>query len=57
MLKIANRPGGEADGYANVVSLAELYYILHRRSQQVAVEKEKSNQLYRPYTYNAMLAL
>ena len=57
MLKIANRLGGEADGYANVVSLAELYYILHRRSQQVAVEKEKSNQLYRPYTYNAMLAL
>ncbi|MBX8642909.1 MAG: PIN domain-containing protein [Thermoplasmata archaeon] len=37
---------GKAKGYVNVVNLAELYYILHRRSEQVAVEKEKNLRAY-----------
>lgn len=33
---------GRSAGWINIVNLAEIYYILSRRSRQVAEEKEKS---------------
>ena len=38
--------GGEIEGLLNVVNLAELYYILFRRSPQVAEEKETNLRAY-----------
>lgn len=37
---------GKSRGYVNVVNLAELYYILTRRSEDVAAEKEKNLRAY-----------
>jgi len=33
---------GELEGYLNIVNLAELYYILHRKSAALAEEKERN---------------
>src|ERR1035438_2084281 len=37
---------GRLDGWINVVNLAEIYYILHRKSREVAEEKEESLRSY-----------
>lgn len=33
---------GEILGYINIINLAEVYYILHRRSPELAAEKERN---------------
>ncbi len=37
---------GKAKGYVNVINLAELFYILSRRSERVAAEKENNLRAY-----------
>jgi len=37
---------GEAEGYINIVTLTELYYILHRADPKLADEKERNLRLY-----------
>ena len=37
---------GRLDGWINVVNLAEIYYILHRKSREVAEEKKESLRSY-----------
>lgn len=37
---------GKVEGRINIVNLAEVYYILHRRSKEVAEEKEKNLRSY-----------
>lgn len=43
---LENVQGGEVEGLLNVVNLTEFYYILFRRSPEVAEEKEANLRAY-----------
>lgn len=40
--RLSKVAGGEVKGYLNIITLTELYYILHRKSPSLAEEKEQN---------------